>query len=234
MKRWFWLAVTCVFCAALLGAALNETVIFTDGTTAAERPRILIDAGHGGFDGGAEAPDGTEEKTLNLEIARTLSAILTVCGFDVTLTRDTDDGLQNAEDTTIRQKKVSDMHARLAMYEDAQLVISIHQNMFAAKSCHGSQVFYSPNHPCSKILASCVREQLIAQLQPDNERELKAGHTDIFLLHKTTKPAILVECGFLSNTEELARLKDEAYQRQLAFVIACGAIDFMAQKGEIV
>ena len=234
VKRWFWLTVTCVFCAALLGAALNETVVFTDGASTADRPHIVIDAGHGGFDGGAKAPDGTEEKTLNLEIARTLTAMLTAYGFEVTMTRSTDDGLQTADDATVRQKKVSDMHARLALYEEAQLVISIHQNMFAVKSCRGSQVFYSPNHPCSKILASCVREQLITQLQPDNERELKAGNKDIFLLHKTTKPAILVECGFLSNAEELTRLKDTEYQRHLAFVIACGAVEFMAQKGEIV
>ena len=234
MKRWFWITVTCVFCAAFLGAALNETIVFTDGESAAQRPRIVIDAGHGGFDGGAKAPDGTEEKTLNLEIAQALSAMLTVCGFEVTMTRRTDDGLEDADDTTIRQKKVSDMYARLALYEEAQLVISIHQNMFAAKSCRGSQVFYSPNHPCSKVLASCVREQLLSQLQPENTRELKAGNKDIFLLHKTMKPTVLVECGFLSNAEELARLKDEGYQRQLAFAIACGAVDFMAQKGEIV
>lgn len=234
MKRWFWLSVTCVFCAALLGAALNETVVFTDGTSTEARPRIVIDAGHGGFDGGAKAPDGTEEKTINLDIAHALAAMLTVCGFDVTMTRETDDGLQTAQDTTVRQKKVSDMHARLALYEDAQLVISIHQNMFAVKSCHGSQVFYSPNHPCSKVLAACVREQLVAQLQPDNERELKAGNKDIFLLHKTTRPTVLVECGFLSNTEELARLKNVDYRRQLAFAIACGAMNFIAQKGAVV
>ncbi len=234
VKRWFWLAVTCVFCAAFLGAALNETVIFTDGASATARPRIVIDAGHGGFDGGAKAPDGTEEKALNLDIAHALAAMLTVCGFDVTMTRQTDDGLQNADDTTIRQKKVSDMHARLALYEEAQLVISIHQNMFAAKSCHGSQVFYSPNHPFSKVLASCVREQLISQIQPDNTRELKAGNKDIFLLHKATVPTVLVECGFLSNAEELARLKDAEYQRQLAFAIACGAMNFTAQKGSVV
>ena len=148
------------------------------------------------------------------------------------MTRQTDDGLQNADDTTIRQKKVSDMHARLAIYEEAQLVISVHQNMFAAQSCRGSQVFYSPNHPCSKVLASCVREQLISQVQPDNTRELKAGNKDIFLLYKTTRPTVLVECGFLSNAEELARLKETEYQRQLAFAVACGAMEFIAQKGE--
>ena len=233
MKQWFWLAVTCVFCAAFLGAALNETVIFTDGASATARPRIVIDAGHGGFDGGAKAPDGTEEKTLNLQIAQNLSAMLTVCGFEVTMTRETDDGLQGENDATVREKKVSDMHARLAMYEEAQLVISIHQNMFAAKNCRGSQVFYSPNHPCSKVLASCVREQLISRLQPDNTRELKEGNKDIFLLHKTTRPTVLVECGFLSNTEELACLRDETYQRQLAFAVACGAMEFMAQKGTV-
>ena len=232
--RWLWIATTSALCAAVLTLALSKQVLFVDVPAQPSRPTIVIDAGHGGFDGGATAPDGTEEKALNLSIAQTLASILTVCGFDVTMTRQTDTGLEQAGDTTIREKKVSDMNARLALYEQAQMIISVHQNMFSMKECHGSQVFYSANHPLSKVLAACVREEIVSRLQPDNTRELKAGNRDIYLLHKTTKPAVLVECGFLSNAEELEKLKNEDYQRQLAFAIACGAMQYVAQKGDIV
>ncbi len=232
--RWLWIAGTSVLCAAVLCVALSREVLFTDAPSSeSARPTVVIDAGHGGFDGGATAPDGTMEKDLNVNIARPLASLLTVCGFDVTMTREGDDGLQKATDSTIREKKVSDMHARLALYEEAQMVISIHQNMFGVSKYHGSQVFYSANHPCSKVLATYVREELVAKLQPDNTRELKAGNKDIFLLHKTTKPTVLVECGFLSNAEELAKLKSDGYQRQLAFAIACGAMRYTAEKGDI-
>lgn len=232
--RWVWIMGTSVLCAAVLALALSQEVLFTDAPSgSSSRPVIVIDAGHGGFDGGATALDGTMEKDLNLQIARVLSSVLTVCGFDVTMTRQTDAGLEQATDATIREKKVSDMHARLALYEEAQVVVSIHQNMFGVAKYHGSQVFYSANHPLSKVLATYVREELIAKVQPDNTRELKAGNTDIFLLHKATKPTVLVECGFLSNAEELEKLKNEEYQRQLAFAIACGVIRYTAEKGEI-
>lgn len=233
--RWLWIAGTSVLCMAVLALVLSQQVLFTDAPSGEPtRPTIVIDAGHGGFDGGATAPDGTQEKTLNLAIAKPLAVMLTLCGFDVTMTRQTDEGLHDEADSTVREKKVSDMNARLALYEEAQMVISIHQNMFAVKGCHGAQVFYSTNHPCSKALASYVREELVSKLQPENTRELKAGNKDIFLLHKTTKPAILVECGFLSNADELEKLKNEDYQRQLAFAIACGAVRYTAEKGDIV
>lgn len=225
------IAITCVFCAVLLLAALSEQVVFTDGESRVTRVRVVVDAGHGGFDGGAKAPDGTEEKTLNLCIARSAAVMLRVCGYEVVMTRDTDEGLQHTDDATIRAKKVSDMQARLSLYEEAQAVISIHQNMFAAQNCRGTQVFYSPNHPRSKVLATCVREKVLSQLQPDNTRELKAGNKEIFLLHKTTVPAILVECGFLSNPQELEMLKDDTYQRQLGFSIVCGMLQYTAQGG---
>ncbi len=231
MKRWMGIVLTCVVCASLLSAATYEVVRqAATQPVAAVRPRVTVDAGHGGFDGGAQAPDGTCEKDLNLAIARPLGMMLTLCGFEVTMTR-TDDSALNDSGDTIRTKKVSDMNARLALYEQAQLNIAIHQNMFSVAKYHGAQVFYSENNPFSKQLASCVREEIVRSLQPDNTRELKSGNRDIFLLYKTTKPTVLVECGFLSNAEELALLKDERYQQQTAFAIACGAARYWAERG---
>ena len=223
-RRWLVVAGTCMLCVAVLMAATDH-VVRQAGTWQenAVRPRVTVDAGHGGFDGGATAPDGTMEKDINLCVAQALSDMLTLCGLDVTRTR-SDDTALDREGETIRRRKVSDMEQRLALYEQAQINISIHQNMFGAARYQGAQVFYSANHPFSKVVAECVRGEIVGMLQPDNTRELKAGNRDIYLLHKTTKPTVLVECGFLSNAEELSKLKDETYQRQLAFAIASGVL----------
>ncbi len=234
-RRWWWIAGSVALCAAVLTVTLYNVTFPTDTPPqTTKHPPIVIDAGHGEFDSGAMAPDGTNEKDINLPIAVSLARMLTAFGYDVVLTRESDSGLHSPEDTTVREKKVSDMKARLALYEQAWFNVSIHQNMFAATSCHGAQVFYSTNHPCSKVLATYVRDEVVGQLQPDNTREIKTGNRDIYLLHKTTKPTVLVECGFLSNSEELAKLKDEQYQRELAFVIACGVMRYAAEKGDIV
>ncbi len=222
-----------LLCAAVLTAAVGSIAAVTPSVvTAPLRPIITVDAGHGDFDGGAVAPDGTTEKELNLCIAMPLAVVLTYCGFDVTMTRWEDTSLCEDNSATIRERKVSDMKARLALFEAAHLNISIHQNMFGAAQYHGAQVFYSANHPLSKELGTCVREELYRLVQPDNTRELKMGSRDIYLLYRTTAPTVLVECGFLSNCEELARLQDTEYQRQVAFALACGVMRYEAQWGK--
>ncbi len=188
-------------------------------------PRILIDPGHGGADGGASAADGTMEKELNLRVSLPLRDVLTVMGFSVEMTR-TSDVMLNTEGDTLRERKVSDIHNRLAMVEAAELTVSVHQNKFSEAQYYGTQVFYSANHSESRVLAESVREQVITLLQPENTRELKQGTSDIYLLDKTTRPMILVECGFLSNEAELAKLKTETYQRQMAFAVAAGVMTY--------
>ena len=233
-RRWLWLTVSGVLCAALLAGVLCVHPFPTAVVSGSEQRRpILIDAGHGEFDGGALAPDGTQEKDINLQIASKLSMMLTALGYEVVMTRRSDKGLHADDNVAIREKKVSDMNARLALYDNAWFNISIHQNMFTP-SCEGTQLFYSANHPCSKALALCIKDEIVAQVQPDNTRELKVGNNNIFLLHKTVKPTVLVECGFLSNAKELAKLKDPSYQNQLAFAIACGAARYAGEKGDIV
>ncbi|MBQ9415203.1 MAG: N-acetylmuramoyl-L-alanine amidase [Clostridia bacterium] len=215
-----------LLCGGVLAAVLGTlpTTAPTRPVQAAVAPLITVDAGHGGADGGAVAPDGTAEKTLNLAIAQKLTMMLRFCGYRVRMTREGDDSIHDAESVTIREKKVSDMNNRLQMFEESDRNISIHQNMFGSARYHGAQVFYSTNDPASEELATAIRDSIVGWLQPDNTREIKPGSRDIFLLYKTTKPTVLVECGFLSNAEELALLKDPAYQQQLAFAIACGVI----------
>lgn len=190
---------------------------------------VLIDPGHGGFDGGTTAEDGTIEKHLNLAVALCLRDLLFVCGVPVAMTRDTDVGLEEDSSVSIRQRKVSDMKRRLGMYEIADVVISIHQNYFAQPQYSGTQLFYAPNNLKSVVLAEEIRRMVVGWIQPQNTRELKVAGESIYLLHRATKPVVLVECGFLSNYEEREKLKTPAYQQQLAFAIMAGYWNYQSE-----
>ena len=191
---------------------------------------VLIDPGHGGFDGGTVAEDGTLEKHLNLAVALCLRDLFLVCGVPVEMTRQTDIGLEEDSDGSIRNKKVSDMRKRLTMYDEASLVISIHQNHFSIPKYNGTQLFYSVNHPDSVTLAENIRSMVVEWIQPQNSRELKKATDSIFLLHHTTTPAVLVECGFLSNETERNKLKTPAYQQKLAFAVVAGYWNFQSTR----
>lgn len=189
------------------------------------RPHIVIDAGHGGEDGGASAADGTLEKSINLAVALPLGDLLHVMGLDVSQTR-TEDVMISSEGDTLRERKVSDIKNRLARIEQADMAVSIHQNKFPQGQYHGAQMFYAPTNENSKMLAESVRESVISLLQPSNTRELKKGEETVYLLKHATKPLVLVECGFLSNEQECAKLKTTEYQRQMAFAIATGIFSY--------
>lgn len=197
--------------------------------TSASAPILLIDPGHGGEDGGAAAADGTLEKDINLSIALPLRDAMRLFGFRVTLTRETDVSIYDANAVGVRGKKVSDMKKRLALYEQADLAVGIHQNHFSQPRYYGTQVFYSTSLPDSRTLAEKIRETVCRELQPDNKRELKAADANIYLLANTTVPAVFVECGFLSNETEREKLKQTAYQRQMALAIAGGILQYQAE-----
>ena len=204
-----------------------------EDAAAPSRPIIVIDAGHGGEDGGASGEDGTKEKDLNLLVAQSLADILTAAGYDVRMTR-TDDRLLydlygDLTDYT-GHKKTYDLRNRLRFTEEAgaDLLLSIHMNKFPQPQYSGLQVYYSPNAPESRTVAEVIRNYTKLYLQPENERETKAATSSIYLLHRIQRPAVMVECGFLSNEEELSRLKDDTYRRQLALVIACAAAESLS------
>lgn len=223
--RWA-LPLTALCCVLALLLAL-PTVRRADAMfRASQLPVILIDPGHGGADGGASGADGTQEKTVNLAISQTLGALLRMLGFDVMLTRESDCSIHSPEAVTLREQKVSDMHNRLALYEQATLVVSIHQNQFPQTQYHGAQVFYAPQNERSQPLAAAIREQVLALLQPENTRELKRADSSLYLMSNTTVPVALVECGFLSNPAECAQLADPDYQRQMAFAVVGGVLRY--------
>ncbi len=184
-------------------------------------PTIIIDAGHGGEDSGTVGADGTLEKNLNLEIAKTLTELLRSNGFDVVLTRDEDILLYDRNSDYLGHKKRQDMAKRLEIaqqYPDA-VFVSIHMNSFPQIKYRGLQVYYSPNSPRSELLASGIQQNVRTNLQSDNARQIKSSDGNIYLLDKLTCPAVLIECGFLSNPEECALLNDENYRQRLCVIL---------------
>lgn len=190
-------------------------------------PPVLIDPGHGGEDGGAVSGD-VLEKHINLAVSHDVADLLRLCGYTVSMTRDTDDALTN-EGEDVRKRKYNDMKMRLDLYNATpdNVVVSIHQNKFDAAASHGAQVFYSPNHPNSAVLAEALRKSVTGMLQPDNTRTCKTAGKEIFLLKNARVPAVIVECGFISNRQERELLVTDDYQKQLALAIAAGLMNYV-------
>ncbi len=191
---------------------------------------VIVDAGHGGDDGGAIGIDGTVEKDINLDIALKLEKILKFYGFNVIMTRTQDvmtcdDGLDS-----LRKRKISDIHNRFELMRknpDA-IFISVHQNKFEDSSQHGTQVFYSGNDERSKELAEAIQTSVTLTLQRKNDRVVKKSGSGIYLLYHAKIPAVLVECGFISNSDEVKKLKDESYRMKLAILIADGLLKYIS------
>ncbi len=190
---------------------------------------VIIDAGHGGEDGGTQSKRGVLEKDINLAIALKINSILKGLSVDTVMIRNGDYLLYSSGETTIRQKKVADIRKRTEITNESQnsLLLSIHQNYYTESKYSGVQVFYSPNNPISGEIAQSVQNTVVAQLQPDNTREIKASGSEIYLLHHAQVPAIMVECGFLSNEAEAEKLCDEEYQRQIALAIVEGILKYI-------
>ena len=228
-KKSIRLTAAMIGCFALLAvcARVTESALPTAVQTA-ERPVIVLDAGHGGFDGGAVAPDGTVEKDINLKIALTLKDFLKQGGFEVIMTRESDVSTDDVETDKIATRKKSDLKNRLGLMKDNPnaVFVSIHLNKFTTSAANGSQVFYSAEHDQSKALGDCIQRSIVKLLQPENTRVNKQATSSTYLLYNATVPAVLVECGFLSNSAELKRLKDEEYQKKMAFSIFCGITSF--------
>lgn len=192
---------------------------------------IIIDAGHGGFDGGAIAGDGTLEKDLNLCIANYLAEICSANGLKTERVRIDDSSLEDNCNASIRKRKNSDLNNRMKLmskYENA-IYISIHINKFSDASVRGAQIFYTKNFDSAKRLATAVKDY-VNLFDPNNNRAIKRAESNIFLLHKATCPAIIIECGFMSNEKELSLLKSSDYQRKIAFSIYLGITDYLKVK----
>lgn len=178
---------------------------------------LVIDPGHGGEDGGAVSLTGAAESQINLSIARKLEDLLALYGTMPVMLRREDVSLHDKDAKTLREKKVSDLHNRVAMIRETEepVLLSIHQNSYPEARYHGAQVFYAPTTG-SRELAEHLQEVLIAGLDPDNRRTAKLIPDSIYLMNHITCPAVLVECGFLTNPNEEALLQQDSYQRRIA------------------
>ena len=204
---------------------LNDSVAYT----------IVIDAGHGGVDSGTSAADGTPEKEINLQIAHKLNDVLRSFGVETVMIRTEDISIHDESAKTIRQKKVSDIKNRLSIINntDNAIYVSIHQNHYLDSKYTGTQVFYSKNNPDSEVFAKKIRASVVSILQKDNTREIKQSGKEIYLLNNAQVPAVMVECGFMSNEKETELLKNSDYQQKLAFVIALGICDYINSSEDV-
>lgn len=195
---------------------------------------ILIDPGHGGFDGGGSSKSGTIEKDINLNISLKLKSELENKGYKVYLTRDTDEGLYE-KGTTIKEKKREDLRKRRDMKEEVKCdaFISIHQNMFPQEKCYGAQVWYGSNDKSQK-LADSVQNSLKETIQDGNKRVSKPAGDSYLILRDTYEGAsILVECGFLSNQAEAERLKTEEHKNLIVKGISLGIDKFFEENSKM-
>lgn len=193
---------------------------------------VILDAGHGGEDGGASTADGVLESGINLEIALRLRDLLAFAGVDTQMIRDTDTAVYSGDCRTISQKKVSDLKNRAAMVNAVEngLLVSIHQNYFEQTKYCGAQVFFAKTEG-SKALAERIQQSLRENVDAANHRQCKPSQS-VYLMEHIECTGVLIECGFLSNYEEAKCLQTDAYQKKLTAAI-CGAItEYLSEREE--
>ena len=180
---------------------------------------IVIDAGHGGIDGGATSCTGVLESHINLEIALRLEDMFHLLGYDTVMIRKTDESIYT-EGNTIASQKVSDLKERVRIANETPnaILISLHQNTYSDSRYRGAQVFYG-NDVQSKTLAQAIQKNIVSILNPGSQRKSKSAK-GVYLMEHISCPGILIECGFLTNPEEEALLRDGQYQTKLCGVIA--------------
>lgn len=226
-------AATLCFGIGVIGYAVSRSDNAVYVSTLPEEAEIIVlDAGHGGMDGGCSSADGTAEKGINLSIMLSVRDMARLFGFNTETTRETDMSIHDSGVEGIRAQKISDMENRLELfnkYTDA-VCVSIHQNTYSDPQFKGAQMFYSSANPESARLASCLQGLFKENIQPYNDRETKLCGSELYLCHFCKNPAVMAECGFLSNPEEAELLKDTDYQRMTAFTVFEGIMKFIEEK----
>jgi len=187
---------------------------------------FIIDAGHGGVDGGATSCTGKLESAFNLEISLRLRDLIAFLGYDTRMIR-TEDISVYTKGETIAAKKMSDLkeRVRICSETDGAILLSIHQNTFSDSRYFGAQAFYAKSE-CSEQLAKALQQALVASLNPGSTRNAKRAE-GVYLMEHISCPGVLIECGFLSNPEEEAKLRSAEYQKQLCCVIAATVAAFI-------
>lgn len=217
-KNGWWLSLVFIVAVAF-AVKLTEPSEITP-VHAQISPILIIDAGHGGEDGGAVAPNGTLESEINLDIALRLETLSAFWGVETVMTRRSEQIDYPSDAISLAAKKKADQNARLELISATPggVLLSIHQNYYPAPEPCGPQVFFGKKTG-SEPFAAILQSNLTQTLSPRNRRVAAAAEEDIYLMKNASGPAVLAECGFLSNPEELAKLEREEYRLQLAAVI---------------
>lgn len=218
-----WVVVACV----LVGAGVGSIVVRKTNVPK-QTYTIVIDAGHGGRDNGCSGNGGSIESEINLAIAKKTQKFLTSIGINVVMTRVDNNGLYDAGADNFKQ---SDMAKRMEIIESANpdMVISIHQNSFKDTSQHGAQAFYQQDDERSQEFAIAMQNQLKRQLIGSR---MESNKGDYYLLKESKLPAILIECGYLTNVEDELRLMSDDYQDKVAYAILCGVVEYFGLCGD--
>ena len=194
---------------------------------------IILDAGHGGEDGGAVSRSGVPESRINLRITQKMQGLLLFLGRSSIMTREGEDAIYSPEAKTLREKKVSDLKNRVAIInaEPGAVLLSIHQNSLPSRpQVHGAQVFYNAVAPAAQA-AQNIQDALNQTVNSGNEKSVKPIDGSIYLMKQIERPGILVECGFMSNAGEAELLQTEDYQLRLATAILAGYFQYSTKEG---
>jgi len=213
----------CAFGASHAVTAMSENSVLKN------RSCVIIDAGHGGEDGGATSCTGVLESQINLEISLRLNDLMHLLGVKTQMIRTTDRSVYT-QGQTIAAKKVSDLKQRVSIANSTEnaVLLSIHQNHFSDSRYSGAQVFYAPTQD-SKELADALQKDLITSVNPDSNRKIKKAES-VYLMQHIHCTGVLVECGFLSNAKEESLLRNDAYQKKLSCVIATTLVNFLDRR----
>ncbi len=228
IERQFLLFSVPLLLIGILFSSLSSAFTDKNALLASGEPSltVVIDAGHGGVDAGAIAVNGALEKDLNLSLALLLSEHFEKRGVRVVLTRSEDALVLREGDDTAPSFKERDLYNRASIADASggTLLVSIHMNAFPDGKYRGLEVYHDARTALSRRIAEKIRSTVIREHEPYNTRALKAGGS-LYLLSHTAIPAVLIECGFLSNAEDAAKLSDKDYQKKLSFSIFCAIME---------
>ena len=227
-RRIGWLLCMTGLVISIAAVSYNELdKIHTVSAETANDHVLMIDPGHGGEDGGAVSADGVQEADLNLSIGKRLSTLCELCGVHSVMTRAAAEIEYPEGAETIAAKKVADQKQRVALINATPnaVLISIHQNQYPTPQPHGAQVLYAATDE-SAAFGELLQEQLVTQLDPQNRRVAAPISEDIYLMKNISCPGVLVECGFISNPDELARLQQSEYQLRLSMTMLSSYLQY--------
>lgn len=222
------IVMSVVLPVAMFFLSKEAAIVHAEYTDNLEKKCIVIDVGHGGIDPGKLGVTGCLEKDINLQIAQKLKVFLEMEDFKVILTRESDMGLYEENDSN---KKSTDMKNRVSLIGQTNpvLTVSIHQNSYSDESIKGAQTFYFSGSTESKRLAELIQESLVNTLDKENHRKEKSNDS-YYILKNTSSPIVIVECGFLSNWEECEKLESDYYQEKVAWAIYMGTMQYLNEK----